>query len=429
MNRSDLETGVLPASSLETGGAGWGRRDGGLLDRRLFLGLSALAVTARPALSFAKGKGESKLDLARHERGRVLRAARGYVKEKPVTITASSSPLSAGGKNDFFSQADYWWPDPKNPKGPYIHRDGESNPKNFVQHRLAMRRLSVQMPALTAAWLLTRKKNFADRAADHLRAWFIDSETKMAPHLKYSQAIIGKVTGRRVGVIDTIHLVEVARAADLLETSGALSKSDATGTRAWFEEYLHWLNTHEYGTEERDAKNNHGTCWVQQAAEFGRYTRNAKMTKECRDRFKTILIPNQMAPDGGFPEELRRTKPYGYSLFNLDILGSVAQILSTPNENLWTFELPDGRGMRKGLEFLYPFVADKKKWPKKPDIMYWDEWPIRHPFLVFGGLALEEPKYIALWKKLEGDPKTPEVIRNFPIRQPLLWVDQDLPVV
>ena len=85
--------------------------------------------------------------------------------------------------------------------------------------------------------------------------------------------------------------------------------------------------------------------------------------------------------------------------------------------------------MRKGVEFLYPYVLDKKKWPKKPDIMYWNEWPIRHPFLIFGGLALGEPKYVALWKKLDGDPKTPEVIRNFPVRQPLLWVNQGLPTV
>ena len=53
--------------------------------------------------------------------------------------------------------------------------------------------------------------------------------------------------------------------------------------------------------------------------------------------------------------------------------------------------------------------------------MYWEEWPIRHPALLFGGLALAKPEYIALWKKLEADPKVDEVIRNFPVRQPLLW--------
>ena len=54
-----------------------------------------------------------------------------------------------------------------------------------------------------------------------------------------------------------------------------------------------------------------------------------KLTAFCRDRFQTVLIPNQEAPDGSFPEELRRTKPYGYSLFNLDALAIVAQTLLT----------------------------------------------------------------------------------------------------
>jgi Alginate lyase len=57
------------------------------------------------------------------------------------------SRVSAGGLHDYFSEGDYWWPDPKNPDGPYIQRDGQSNPANFDDHRKAMRRLSLQQPA------------------------------------------------------------------------------------------------------------------------------------------------------------------------------------------------------------------------------------------------------------------------------------------
>jgi hypothetical protein len=350
-----------------------------------------------------------------------MTAAPALLKEAPVTVTASTSPRSAGGPHEYFSEADYWWPDPKNPSGPYIQKDGQTNPENFDQHRKAMRRLSVIVPVLAAAWLIEKKRAYADHAARHLRAWFVAPETVMAPHLKYSQAIRNKVTGRSIGVIDTVHLVEVARAAAVLEETGGLDKATGEGVRKWFADYLTWLTTHEYGTTERDAENNHGTCWVMQAAEFARYTRNQAITKDCIERYKTILLPKQMDKDGSFPRELRRTKPYGYSLFNLDIMASVCQILSTPADNLWTFELPDGRGMKKGLEFLYPFILDKKKWPKPPDVMYWNEWPIRHAALLFGGLALDRPEYVALWKKLDGDPKVDEVIRNMPVRQPVLW--------
>ena len=160
-----------------------------------------------------------------------------------------------------------------------------------------------------------------------------------------------------------------------------------------------------------------------QAAEFARYVGDEKITTECRERYKKTLLPNQMAPDGSFPRELRRTKPYGYSLFNLDVMTYVVQILSVPEDNLWAFELPDGRSIKKGMEFLYPFILDKGKWPHKPDVMYWDEWPIRHASLLFAGLALEKPEYVALWKKLPAELKVDEVIRNVPVRQPLLWVN------
>src|SRR5437764_7690206 len=87
-------------------------------------------------------------DVAAFDRARVLKAADQYLSERPVTITASHSPRSAGGLHDFFSEGDYWWPDPQNLGGPYIQRDGESNPDNFVEHRRALLRLSVQVPAL-----------------------------------------------------------------------------------------------------------------------------------------------------------------------------------------------------------------------------------------------------------------------------------------
>ena len=84
----------------------------------------------------------------------------GYLSATPVTVTASHSERSPGGPHDFYSEGDYWWPDPKNPTGPYIRRDGYSNPANFNEHREAMVRLSLIVPALTAAWLLTRQKKY-----------------------------------------------------------------------------------------------------------------------------------------------------------------------------------------------------------------------------------------------------------------------------
>ncbi len=80
-----------------------------------------------------------------------------------------------------------------------------------------MRRLSVQVPALVGAWVSTHDARYARHAEQHLRAWFITPATRMNPNLRYSQAIHGISTGRSIGVIDTIHLVEVARAIERLD--------------------------------------------------------------------------------------------------------------------------------------------------------------------------------------------------------------------
>jgi hypothetical protein len=357
-------------------------------------------------------------DLAALERPRVLKAARRYLAEPPVTVTAASSPRSAGGRHDFFSEGDYWWPDPASPDGPYIQRDGMSNPDNFVEHRKAMIRLSLIVPAMAAAYKLTKDRAYATHAAKHLRAWFIDPSTRMNPNLQYAQAIKGRFTGRGTGIIDTLHFVEVARAASQLD----LTPADLDGVKQWFAAYTEWMTTHPYGIAERDTKNNHATCWCTQVAAFARLTGNAKQTAYCRNRYKTVLIPNQEAPDGSFPEELRRTKPYGYSLFNLDAMAILVQTLTSKEDNLWTWHLPDGRGMAKAVEWMYPFIADKKKWPKPPDVMYDKEWPVRQPSLLFAGLALDRPEYLSTWRKLEADPTVEEVLRNWPVRQPLLWV-------
>ena len=380
--------------------------------RRTFL-RAALATSAARWSAAA-----TKFDLAAIERPRVLRAANKYLADEPVTVTAAHSPRSGGGLHDFFSEGDYWWPDPKNPDGPYIQRDGESNPDNFAEHRQAMIRMSLIVPACAAAYKLTRDRKYADHAAKHLRAWFVDESTRMNPNLEFAQAIKGRFTGRGTGIIDTLHLVEPARAAAQIDMPAA----SLAAVKKWFPDYLVWMTTSKNGIQERDAKNNHGTCWVTQVAAFAQLTGNSELTAYCKNRYETVLMPNQEAPDGSFPEELRRTKPYGYSLFNLDALAILTQTLSTRSDDLWKWQLPDGRGMSKAVAYMYPFILDKKKWPLKPDVMYFDQWPVRQPSLLFAGLALDKPEYLELWRRLDGDPTVEEVLRNWPVRQPLLWV-------
>ncbi len=361
------------------------------------------------------------ISLEKLETDFILKSAGKLLNELPQTVTTAKCERSAGGVNDYYSEGDYWWPDPKNPEGPYIQRDGESNPGNFVAHREAVFRLSDIVGTLTSAYLLTNDPKYVLAVETHLSAWFIFPGTRMNPDMLYSQAIKGRFTGRSIGLIDAIHFIEVARSVKILHDSKVINDQVYVGVKLWFGQFLDWMFTHPYGVEEMNAKNNHGTCWVMMAAAFADLTDDSAKLEFCRARFKEVLLPRQMALDGSFPLEIKRTKPYGYSLFNLDAMSAICKILSTSTDDLWHFTMSDGRNMVKAIEFMVPFVADKTAWPFPKDIMYWDEWPVRQPFLLFGAQAFYEQKYLKLYLSLKRDLSVYEVIRNVPIRHPLLW--------
>lgn len=352
----------------------------------------------------------------------VLKEAAWAMEQKPVTITDSFCERSAGGKHDYFSEADYFWPDPDNPTGAYKERDGITNPANFTGHRKVMIRLSKIIGALAAAYKITGDEKYVRQAVVHLRAWFVNPATSMNPSLQYAQAVKGKYTGRNYGIIDTIHLMEVAQGILVMENAAAFDQPTAIAVKQWFANYIQWLTTSKMGLQEKNIKNNHSTCWAMQVASFARLCGDQPLLDSLRVLYKTVLLPNQMGTDGSFPLELARTKPYGYSIFNLDAMTTLCQVLSTPADNLWQYQTADGKSIQKGIAYLYPYVADKNSWPFQHDVMYWDNWPVAQSFLVLGYAAYHNDAWFACWKKLDHAPQVEEVIRNLPIRHPLIWL-------
>lgn len=351
----------------------------------------------------------------------ILIRAEKNLSETPVTITSANSIRSAGGIQDFYSEGDYWWPDKLNPDGPYVRRDGMTNPDNFVAHREALMRFSEIVANLTSAFLITKDDRFATAAIQHCTAWFIEESTKMSPHLLYAQAIKGRVTGRGIGIIDGIHFIEVIQSLIILEQHGKIEENDLILMRNWLAEFLKWLTEHPYGITEMNTKNNHATCWNMQVGIYATFTKNETILETCRDNYKNTLLPNQMANDGSFPLELGRTKPYGYALFNLDAMVMNCVILSNDSHDLWDYTTKEGKSILKALEYMKPYVADKSTWPLEPDVLYWNDWPVAHPSFLFGSHVFKNSVYFDLWKNNNHFPEIFEVKRNLPIKNPLLW--------
>src|SRR5437868_8867574 len=168
----------------------------------------------------------------------VMKKADWALQQEPVTVTAESSTRSAGGKHDFFSEGDYWWPNPVNADSPYIQRDGMTNPDNFVAHRQAMIRLSGIVGALASAYIISHDDKYVRQALRHCRAWFVDTVTMMNPHLLYAQAIKGRATGRGIGIIDAIQLMEVVQGLTAMVGSKAMDKTLLNQVKNWFDRFL-----------------------------------------------------------------------------------------------------------------------------------------------------------------------------------------------
>lgn len=357
------------------------------------------------------------------EKESVIELADKFLNEEPITITSSRSERSAGGPNDYFSEGTYWWPNPEDPSGPYIRKDGIGNPDNFNDHLTAMKRLSMITGTLTSAYLLTGETQYAEHSMKHLKAWFVDSATMMNPHLLYSQAIHGLVTGRGIGIIDAVQLIEVAKSAEILSRSSQVSQEDISKVQNWFKDFTIWLKTHPYGIESMNWKNNHSTWWHAQVAAYANFTEDHESLGLTKKQMKEILIPNQMAIDGSFPEELERTRPFGYSIFNLEGMSILAHILSNKDENMWKFTLDDGRGLHKAVDFIHYYNKNFDEWPYNPDKGNPNKIPLRRHYLLLASLAYEDAEYYKTWKSNQPIPLNAQGIRNTPLKNIILWME------
>ena len=352
----------------------------------------------------------------------IVEKARAALKAPVLHITDVRSSRSAGGIHDYYSNGDYWWPNPDTPDGlPYIQRDGETNPENFNGHRIILRQMRTNVVFLSSAYVLTKEERYAERAIQHLKEFFLDEKTYMAPHLSYAQAILGICEGRGIGIIDTLHLVDVVFAVERLKDSSYMTDEIYMGLKKWFARYLGWMLTDANGIQEMNKDNNHGVCFFVQAAAFARFTDNERIVDFCRNYYKKGLL-KQEDDNGSFPRELGRTKPYNYSIFVVDNMVSLCHILSVPEDNLWEYESPEGKSIARALDFITPYLLNKELWPYPPDVMHFNAFPARHGFLLLAGCTMGRQELLDLYYKLPKESQDEEARRNIASRQPMLWI-------
>ncbi len=270
----------------------------------------------------------------------------------------------SGNKHDYMSMGPYWWPDPEKEDGlPYIRRDGEINPERNNTDRPQLARLIDNVRSLTLAWYFSGKNAYAEKAAELLRVWFLDEETLMNPHLEYAQAIPGRTPGRFIGVIDATSLQILVDAIALLEISGTLSYEENEGIRSWFERYFRWLIESEHGKNEDDYKNNHSVAYDLQSSSIAYFLGDDDFVARKVRELPRRRIDPMIEEDGRQPEELIRTKAFGYSVANLGNFYRVGERGLNVDVNIFNYVNVKGGSLQKSLDYLIQYIGKEEEWP------------------------------------------------------------------
>ena len=304
----------------------------------------------------------------------IVKDADKLLKKKIASVVEKEKPAPSGDLHDYISCAPYYWPDPANPGGPYIRRDGESNKAVLTPDKKNLGSLIYGVVQLSVAYKLSSDEKYAAKAVENLRIWFLNPATRMNPNLNFGQTIYGRLGGKGhgAGMIETYRFVELLDGVELLKKSPSFTEIDLKNLKKWFDEYLQWMMSSEVGNQEYNAKNNHGTSFDIQAIRYALFVGKEDIARKYLNDFPARRLFAQIEPDGKQPAELIRTKALHYSVFNLLHLLDICSIAKTMNVDLYSMKPEDGRSIAGALEYLAQFAGKPKSAFPYKQISDWD---------------------------------------------------------
>ena len=321
--------------------------------------LHAPAVLARHKASYLAEPRHPEPALSR-----LLDDARAALAVKPFSIVEKTALPPSGDRHDYLSLAPYAWPDPNKADGlPYLTRDGLINPeRDSIPDHAHVTRLVELVETLGLAYFFTADESYAAHAALLLRVFLVDPATRMNPNLDFAQGVRGKEAGRPAGIIDSAGIARLLDGVALLSDSRSLTAGDRDGLQAWFRAYLSWLRESDLGRREGQAKNNHGTWYDVQVVALALATGQTDLAREVLQFGHKRRIGREIEPDGRQPEELQRTRSWHYAVFNLQAFVALANLGDAVGVDLWRYRTPDGRSIRKAIDWLLPFALGVERW-------------------------------------------------------------------
>jgi len=332
---------------------------------------------------------------------RVRAEADRRIKDGPWSVTFDRPAGIFLQLQDYYSEAPYRWPDPADPGGPYILREGRLNPDRFTANRNALNAMSDAVFTLGAASYLFDDVRYGQRAAFILNAWFVNPKTRMNPDLEHSRAIRGVNAGSPAGIIEGRAFIRAIQGMEFLQQAGSWDAKDQAVVQKWFEDYLRWLTQSKEGLQEKNSGDNHSSWWTAQVAAVATFLGDEATAHMAFDLYRERIFPRQIRADGSAPREEARPSSW-YSVFNLEAFTTVCRIAEVQGVDLWNVRGKNGSTLSTVIDYLQPQLADPRKWSREQaadletDALY---------FLAFAGMGLKKPEYIALYQRLEHPDK------------------------
>lgn len=206
---------------------------------------------------------------------------------------------------------------------------------------------------LALAYVLSDNTAYADKAAELIKSWAVNSNTFMTPSLTSSQSLI------ELGIT----MPAIIYGADLIWNydSPNWTSSDKTTFQTW---------ANNLGTSAMNSTitvcpgycNNFENWRLVLVSSAGALSQNQTLMDYAFNRYKNI-IDIQIGSDGRMNEEWVRTDGLSYSLYAIKAMQLTAEIARHNGMDLYNYNLPNGKGLELALDFIAPYSDDDgTKW-------------------------------------------------------------------
>lgn len=300
----------------------------------------------------------------------IIKISDKYCSQSPVVVTEKQKTY-APNNHYYCSIGIYWWPNPQDPNGKYINKDGLVNPESNEFDLYRIGELSKRCKYLSVAFYLTNDRKYYDAFMDQINAWFLNRTTYMYPNLEYAQVIPGynNNKGRTTGTIDAYSFNDVLESIRLINTIEKIDKETIKELQKWFRLFAIWLNDSGFVYKLSNSQNNISLAFDITLCNIYLFIGDDGKAQKIINGFYDKRILSQISENGEQPAEIVRTKAFSYSLYNLKHILDFCYLARIQNKSYYS---QYGQLVDKAFEFLLEFIDKPEDFPYQ-QISSWDD--------------------------------------------------------